>query len=110
MVGNGIHRASDFSVKWLRTDGCTMLTPAEPTRHGVTSWYRPDDCERVIEVIPTGGGSTPADRERDGETHGEGTLHTVYGALIRAGVTRLQAADAISEMQNAGILFRERQS
>lgn len=60
MVGNGIHRASDFSVKWLRTDGCTMLTPAEPTRHGVTSWYRPDDCERVIEVIPTGGGGGSA--------------------------------------------------
>lgn len=35
------------------------------------------------------------------------TMYKVYDALKEAGLTRQQALDAINEMQNAGIYFRE---
>lgn len=38
----------------------------------------------------------------------ENTLFKVYDALRKVGMDETQARDAISEMQNAGILFRER--
>lgn len=38
----------------------------------------------------------------------ENTLRKVYDALEVAGVTGQQATDAVSQMQNLGILFRER--
>jgi Trp operon repressor len=38
----------------------------------------------------------------------EGTLYKVYEALRRSDATEEQAQRAINEMQNAGILFRER--
>lgn len=38
----------------------------------------------------------------------EDTLFKVINALVRSGLTEQQATDAINEMQNAGILFRER--
>lgn len=38
----------------------------------------------------------------------EATLFKVYKALRATGLTEQQAEDAINEMQNAGILFRER--
>lgn len=38
----------------------------------------------------------------------EGTLEKVVGALMSVGIMRSHATDAVSAMQNAGILFRER--
>lgn len=43
-------------------------------------------------------------------TYDEGTLHRVYAALGNAGLSRQVAEDAVNEMQNLGILFRERPS
>lgn len=42
------------------------------------------------------------------ERYDEATLFKVYRALGRADITDQQATDAVSQMQNAGILFRER--
>lgn len=42
------------------------------------------------------------------ETYDEGTLTKVYWALGRSGLSDVQITDSINEMQNAGILFRER--
>lgn len=39
--------------------------------------------------------------------HDDQTLGKVYFALAAAGVTGQLAMDAVNEMQNAGILFRE---
>lgn len=44
------------------------------------------------------------------ESHDEDTLHKVHQALMRAGLTEAQGLNAINEMQNGGILFRERAS
>lgn len=38
----------------------------------------------------------------------EGTMSKVFSALMKSGLTRDQALDGLTEMQNAGILFRER--
>lgn len=43
-----------------------------------------------------------------GETHTENTAHTVYKALLDSGLSGDEASNAIREMQNKGILFRER--
>lgn len=40
--------------------------------------------------------------------HDEGTLNKVYEALATVGIVDQMATDAVTEMQNAGILFRER--
>lgn len=40
-------------------------------------------------------------------TYDEGTLFKVYDALAEVGLERQQVIDAVSLMQNAGILFRE---
>lgn len=40
--------------------------------------------------------------------HDEGTLTKVYDALATVGVIDQEAMDVVHEMQNAGILFRER--
>lgn len=40
--------------------------------------------------------------------HSDTTLVRVEHAMIRAGLTRDQAGDAINELLNSGILFRER--
>jgi hypothetical protein len=37
----------------------------------------------------------------------ENTLKKVYAGLLAAGIFGQQAVDAVSEMQNQGILFRE---
>lgn len=42
------------------------------------------------------------------ETHTEDTLNKVYEALSENGIVGQQAIDAVSTMQNKGILFRER--
>jgi len=42
------------------------------------------------------------------EFHNEGTMDKVYNALAKIGLTPQQIAHAINEMQNQGILFRER--
>lgn len=42
------------------------------------------------------------------ETHTEQTLFTVRDALVKSGLTERQTYNAITELQNAGILFRER--
>ena len=42
------------------------------------------------------------------EYHGEETLTVVFNALSDSGLNHAQVLDAIREMQNAGILFRER--
>ena len=36
------------------------------------------------------------------------TLDKVYGALRKTGLSETQAMDAVNEMLNAGVLFRER--
>lgn len=40
--------------------------------------------------------------------HDENTLKKVYEGLLAAGIFGQKAVDAVSEMQNQGILFRER--
>lgn len=40
--------------------------------------------------------------------HDENTLFKVYAALSAAGVTGKQATDAVNQLLNFGILFRER--
>ena len=42
------------------------------------------------------------------ETYDWKTMDKVYDALREVGVTDQQAVDAVTIMQNAGILFRER--
>jgi hypothetical protein len=42
------------------------------------------------------------------EIHDEKTLRKVYMGLAAAGVIGQTATDAVNEMQNQGILFRER--
>lgn len=42
------------------------------------------------------------------EVHDEKTLRKVYMGLAAAGVTGQTATDAVNEMQNQGVLFRER--
>lgn len=41
-------------------------------------------------------------------TYDEDTLFKVYDALREVGLNQQQVTDAVSLMQNAGILFRER--
>lgn len=40
-------------------------------------------------------------------THSEDTLFKVYAGLAAAGISGQQAIDAVNQMQNQGILFRE---
>lgn len=42
------------------------------------------------------------------EIHTDQTLRKVYEGLLAAGVEDAQAVDAVSQMLNQGILFRER--
>jgi len=44
----------------------------------------------------------------DTTAHDENTIIKVFSALCRAGLSDQQVSDAITEMQNEGILFRER--
>jgi hypothetical protein len=44
----------------------------------------------------------------DEEYFDETTMFKVIDALVRAGITPAHARDCVNEMQNAGILFRER--
>ena len=44
----------------------------------------------------------------DTEVFHENTLTKVYDALERSGLTHWKAVEAVREMQNEGILFRER--
>lgn len=46
--------------------------------------------------------------EESNEYHDENTLFLVMEALGRAGLGHMMVQDAIREMQNAGILFRQR--
>lgn len=41
-------------------------------------------------------------------THSEETMQKVWGALLKAGLSEQKVIDVVSDMQNAGILFRER--
>lgn len=68
------------------------------------------DCENEAEVA---GKALRALRYLQGKETGEdyydeGTLHKVFRALVASGASDQQAIEAISEMQNEGILFRER--
>lgn len=42
------------------------------------------------------------------EMHNENTLYKVYAALSAVGIDIALATEAVDEMQNRGILFRER--
>jgi hypothetical protein len=53
-------------------------------------------------------GLSIAPQSTSNEFHTEGTMQKVYESLRRAGVNRVMAEDAVNEMQNHGILFRER--
>lgn len=50
----------------------------------------------------------PKPASEDDVTFTENTLYKVYDALRGSGLSEDQSRDAISNMQNAGILFRER--
>ena len=68
------------------------------------------DCENEAEVA---GRAMRALRYLQGketgeEYHDDQTLVKVYRALVASGASDTQAVEAISEMQNEGILFRER--
>lgn len=41
--------------------------------------------------------------------HDENTMQKVYDALRAAGLKKQQCLNAVTQMQNAGIYFRERQ-
>lgn len=43
----------------------------------------------------------------DREIFNDGTMATVFNALVESGLTRDQALDGMSSMQKTGILFRE---
>lgn len=43
------------------------------------------------------------------EYHNENTIRKVYNALKRSGLLHKEATNAMHEMQNQGILFRENQ-
>lgn len=51
------------------------------------------------------------DRGRHAErvVHDDSTLAKVYFGLAQAGITGQLAIDAVNQMQNEGILFRERE-
>jgi hypothetical protein len=51
------------------------------------------------------GSSESSEMEVD---HGDETMRKVMEALEKSGLSSGQALDAIREMQNSGILFRER--
>lgn len=46
--------------------------------------------------------------EKEDLHHDENTLRKVYEGLLKAGIYGQQAVDVVSEIQNQGILFRER--
>lgn len=46
--------------------------------------------------------------EKEDLHHDENTLRKVYEGLLKAGIFGQQAVDVVSEIQNQGILFRER--
>lgn len=50
----------------------------------------------------------PYNFKRIEETYDENTIRKVFCALVDSGCGNKQATEAISEMQNVGILFRER--
>lgn len=53
-------------------------------------------------------GATVSSQQYEPEDTPEDTLFKVHTALMRAGMPLRDIAGAISEMRNAGILFRER--
>ena len=52
----------------------------------------------------------PRDRGKAPEriSHSEDTLFKVYMALSKVGITGMLATNAVTEMQNSGIVFKER--
>jgi transcriptional regulator with XRE-family HTH domain len=65
---------------------------------------------KVLTPAPqrSAGGAAGDDRATPAETHSEATMFKVRDALRCAGLRETEIVDAIIEMQNAGILFRER--
>lgn len=49
----------------------------------------------------------PPPPEMASETHNDNTMLKVYNSLRRAGLSDQQVNDAVNQMQNDGILFRE---
>lgn len=91
----------------------TEVTPAELAPHTTARCGGVTLCrlckeetkafrERLSTVDPE------MDKLMDQTHYDEDTLFKVAMALRKAGLTYNQVTDAISEMQNAGILFRER--
>lgn len=66
--------------------------------NAVADWWK-DEAKR------TDPRSIPAQLQE--LTHSQGTLFKVYDALKAAGLTQQQSVDAINQMQNNGIYFRE---
>lgn len=58
---------------------------------------------RVIDALQESGVVTEVR-----ETHDQDTMSKVYSSLARAGLTHQQLLDVVNDMQNQGILFRER--
>lgn len=61
---------------------------------------------REQEATETNKKNEPGDPAR--EYFEEGTMSVVFNAMVGSGLSRDQALDAMREMQNAGILFRQR--
>ena len=57
-------------------------------------------CSVILGILLKDRGEVTINREE--------TLFVVYGALYRAGLSHEQAKDAVTELMNDGILFRER--
>lgn len=83
------------------------------TRHGHQIAGTPADGKQPEQIARCGGPGLCRDCSLEAaatpkETHTEFTMYTVHGALVRSGLSSQQATDAITELQNSGILFRER--
>lgn len=104
-------------------------TPHQLRQHALDRALQPDVVQALARNVD-GGGREPDEQEladrilvvateftawlagpvEHEENYGEDTIHKVHQALMRAGLTEDNAINAINEMQNDGILFRERAS
>ena len=66
-----------------------------------------DDLERAAMWTHKAIASTAPLEDLGIETHTEETMHKVYKALLETGMNGDEAREAIQQMQNSGILFRE---
>lgn len=96
-VSHFISRANEVVI---RKNGVTLRVPLEDwllrLSDGEYATCTQQEFEEIYEPMP------------ENVTHDDRTLDKVREALVRSGLSFEQAVEAIREMQNFGILFRER--